>query len=82
MRLVPALASLPLEEMWWGFRPATPDECPILGASPYENLSLATGHYRNGILLSPITAKLIADLVVNQSTHPLLQAFHWSRFAP
>jgi glycine oxidase ThiO len=82
MRLFPALAALPLEEFWWGFRPATPDECPILGTSPYRNLSLATGHYRNGILLTPITAKFIADLVVHQTADPLLAAFHWSRFIP
>lgn len=82
LRLVPTLATLPLEEHWWGFRPATPDACPILGDSPYRNLSLATGHYRNGILLSPITAQLIAKQVVDQFTDPLLQPFHWSRFAP
>lgn len=82
LRLVPALATLPLEEQWWGFRPATPDAWPILGDSPYGNLSLATGHYRNGILLSPITARLIAQRIVDQVTDPLLQAFNWSRFAP
>lgn len=81
LRLMPTLATLPLEEQWWGFRPATPDTHPILGASPYRNLSLATGHYRNGILLSPVTAQLITKLVVDQFTDPLLQCFHWSRFA-
>ncbi|MGI8934050.1 MAG: glycine oxidase ThiO, partial [Phormidesmis sp.] len=50
--LYPELKNFPIEECWWGFRPATPDELPILGAGPCENLTLATGHYRNGILLA------------------------------
>ncbi|HIK16284.1 MAG TPA: glycine oxidase ThiO [Leptolyngbyaceae cyanobacterium M33_DOE_097] len=81
MRLVPALQDYSIQEFWWGFRPATPDELPILGASPYDNLTLATGHYRNGILLAPITAKLIADWVHENTVDPLLEYFHWSRFA-
>jgi thiazole synthase len=81
MRLFPRLQNLPLQELWWGFRPSTADELPILGASPYANLTLATGHYRNGILLTPITAALIADRILNQSNDPLLNAFHWSRFS-
>lgn len=80
MRLFPAIAQFPIQEFWWGFRPATPDESPILGASPYKNLTLATGHYRNGILLTPITAQLVANWIWHQDADPLLQAFHWSRF--
>ncbi|MGB3300584.1 MAG: glycine oxidase ThiO, partial [Phormidesmis sp.] len=57
VELYPALKDFPIEECWWGFRPATPDELPVLGAGPCENLTLATGHYRNGILLAPITAR-------------------------
>lgn len=79
-RLFPAIAHSILEEFWWGFRPATPDELPILGDSPYDNLILATGHYRNGILLSPITAKLIAQLILEQTADPLLEAFSYQRF--
>ena len=79
-RLYPALRSLPLQEVWWGFRPATPDELPLLGASPYSNLTLATGHYRNGILLAPVTAQLLADRILHQQSDLLLDAFHWSRF--
>jgi glycine oxidase ThiO len=77
--LYPPLRDWPIQDFWWGFRPTTPDEWPILGASPYRNLILATGHHRNGILLTPITARLIADLVVQQKTDPLLKCFHWSR---
>lgn len=80
IRLYPLLQNLPIQECWWGFRPATPDEHPILGASHCQNLTLATGHYRNGILLAPITAALIADLVWNQQSHSLLQDFSWERF--
>jgi glycine oxidase ThiO len=82
MRLFPPLQGFPLHETWWGFRPATPDELPILGASADRNLTLATGHYRNGILLTPITAKLIADLVWYQQSNNLLASFSWQRFDP
>jgi glycine oxidase ThiO len=81
VRLYPDLQHFPVGEFWWGFRPATADELPILGTSPYQNLTLATGHYRNGILLAPITGALIADFVLHQTADPLLEAFHWSRFS-
>jgi len=80
--LYPVLQDFPIQELWWGFRPATPDEWPILGPSPYQNLILATGHYRNGILLAPVTAALIADFVINPTADPLLGAFSWQRFHP
>lgn len=79
IHLYPQLQNYPIEEFWWGFRPSTPDELPILGASPYANLTLATGHHRNGILLAPATANLIAD-VINNQTSSLLEHFHYSRF--
>jgi thiazole synthase len=80
IRLYPQLQHYPIQEFWWGFRPATPDELPILGSSPCQNLTLATGHYRNGILLAPITAVLIADLISEQKSDPLLNHFNYSRF--
>ncbi len=80
IRLYPQLQHYPIHEFWWGFRPATPDELPILGSSPCKNLTLATGHYRNGILLAPITAALIADLIWEQKSDSLLDHFHYSRF--
>lgn len=79
-RLYPQLADYPIQEMWWGFRPTTSDELPILGESHCQNLTLATGHYRNGILLAPVTAVLITDLILSQKTDPLLTNFHYSRF--
>lgn len=78
--LYPAVADWQIEEFWWGFRPGTPDELPILGRSACENLFLATGHYRNGILLAPITARLIADLILEQKSDPLLAEFSYQRF--
>ncbi|MGB3495996.1 MAG: glycine oxidase ThiO [Elainellaceae cyanobacterium] len=80
LRLYPALSHYSIEEHWWGFRPATPDHSPILGASHCNNLTLATGHHRNGILLAPVTALLIADWVCSQASSDLLSAFSWSRF--
>ncbi|GFE67511.1 glycine oxidase ThiO [Chroococcus sp. FPU101] len=81
IQLYPPLKDWPLSETWWGFRPATPDELPILGISSCDNLILATGHYRNGILLSPVTASMIADLVLQNKTDPLLHQFHYDRFS-
>ena len=78
--LYPAAADWQIEELWWGFRPGTPDELPILGQSNCDNLFLATGHYRNGILLAPITASLIAELILEQKTDPLLAKFSNCRF--
>ena len=80
-KLYPAVADWQIEEFWWGFRPGTPDKLPILGTSPCDNFYLATGHYRNGILLAPITASLIADLILEQKSAPLLSHFSWQRFS-
>ncbi len=81
-RLVPAIAHWPIEEFWMGYRPVTPDDLPILGESHYKNLTYATGHGRNGILLTPITGELIADWIATQTYDPILEAFHWSRSMP
>ncbi|MBH8554670.1 glycine oxidase ThiO [Nostocaceae cyanobacterium CENA357] len=80
IRLYPQLQHYPIQELWWGFRPTTPDELPILGNSYCQNLTLATGHHRNGILLAPVTAALVADLIWEQKSDPLLSHFHYSRF--
>ncbi len=80
-KLYSAVADWQIEEFWWGFRPGTPDELPILGISPCDNLYLATGHYRNGILLAPVTALLMTDLILEQKSDPLLPHFSWQRFS-
>ena len=65
-RLMPGLGKLPMVTSWAGLRPATPDRLPYIGKAPVEGLLIATGHYRNGILLAPITAEIVADLLAGQ----------------
>jgi glycine oxidase len=64
IELCPPLAAAEIVETWSGLRPGTPDDLPILGPTDIEGLLIATGHYRNGILLTPVTAKLIRDWIV------------------
>ena len=79
--IAPGVASLPLVDSWAGLRPRSRDGLPILGFSPeIEGLCYATGHYRNGILLAPITGELIADAVLSRKVSPLLAAFSPWRF--
>jgi glycine oxidase len=88
--LVPALAGARVLETWAGLRPATADRLPLLGAHPTQARHfVAAGHYRNGILLAPATAQMMADLVLNQpddrqSGNPSLDlsAFSPARFLP
>ncbi len=61
--ILPALAKLSLVTSWAGLRPSTPDRLPYIGRTSMEGLVVATGHFRNGILLAPITAELVADLL-------------------
>lgn len=80
-RIMPIIADLPLVEMWAGFRPGTPDHLPILGPDPkVKGLIYATGHFRNGILLAPITAACVADLVSGTAPPVSLDAFGIERF--
>jgi glycine oxidase len=81
-RVVPAVEELTIDEMWVGHRPGSRDDAPILGAGPLQGLVYATGHHRNGILLTPITADAIARLVLDGVTDPVIQPFGIERFAP
>lgn len=64
VKVCPALADLAIERTWAGLRPVTPDTFPVLGASPRcPNLFVAGGYWRNGVLLAPKTAQLVADAV-------------------
>ncbi len=60
---VPSLRDFSITETWAGLRPGTPDGAPIVGPAALAGLLLATGHYRNGILLTPVTARSIADAI-------------------
>jgi glycine oxidase len=75
--LVPELARAEIIETWSGLRPGTPDQLPILGPTDREGLLLATGHYRGGILLAPVTAKLIAEWITDHRT-----SLNWEEFSP
>lgn len=79
--ILPAAARLAFEEAWAGLRPDTPDHLPILGATDLENFYVATGHFRNGILLAPITARLLADLILGRQPSLPLDPFSPLRFA-
>jgi glycine oxidase len=81
--LLPQLASARILESWAGLRPATADGLPLLGALPSRpNHFLATGHFRDGILLAPATAHLMAQLLSHQSPSLDLEPFSPSRAAP
>jgi glycine oxidase len=72
-------AKFAIKEMWTGLRPSTPDGLPVLGHAG-RGLIYATGHYRNGILLAPITASIVSALVMNQLSSIPLEPFSPSRF--
>ncbi len=80
--IAPDLANLKISEKWAGLRPRTTDGLPILGTLPqrFENFFLATAHYRNGILLAPLTAKILADKIADGVDSKYLEIFGISRF--
>ena len=79
--LVPALGGLPISRTWFGFRPWAPDSMPILGPWPgIEGLWVATAHFRNGILLAPITARVMTEWIVTGKTPLPLEDFLPNRF--
>jgi glycine oxidase len=80
VRLVPALKSARFVSAWSGLRPGTPDGLPVLGGSPVPGLFFATGHFRNGILLAPLTARLVADVLTGPAARDL-SAFAVTRFS-
>jgi glycine oxidase len=77
----PALAEAPVTASWSNFRPFTEDHLPVLGTTAVRGLVLATGHFRNGILLAPITAQAIADLIATGNAPVDLAPFAVDRFA-
>jgi glycine oxidase len=75
---IPALRDFTVSETWAGLRPATADDRPLLGATALDGYFLACGHYRNGILLAPVTARLLTGAMVENRSIP--SAFAVERF--
>jgi glycine oxidase len=79
--IAPSLDGAPLVDSWAGFRPRALDDLPVLGPhAEIEGLFYATGHFRNGILLAPITAKVIANSIIHDASSSFLEAFSPKRF--
>jgi glycine oxidase len=77
IELAPVLASARIEETWAGLRPDTPDHLPILGPTELEGLLIATGHFRSGVLLTPVTARLISEFIAGKAP-----SVDWEKFSP
>ncbi|MGA2810051.1 MAG: glycine oxidase ThiO [Candidatus Acidiferrum sp.] len=77
IEVVPGLAGAKIEEHWAGLRPDTPDHLPILGPTDLEGLLMATGHFRSGILLAPITAVAMREWITLERV-----SVDWGRFSP
>ena len=80
LELVPQLRDAKILEDWAGLRPGTPDALPILGATETPGYFVATGHFRDGILLAPITAQLMAAVIEGRTPEHDLSAFSPARF--
>lgn len=79
---LPELGSAPVIESWAGLRPGTPDDLPVIGPTAERNIFVASGLFRNGILLAPLTGKIMADMVTMRPPELDISAFSPSRFAP
>lgn len=79
--LVPALQGVPFLRAWTGVRPGTPDLLPIIDRLPgVENMWMAAGHFKNGVLLAPITAALLTEWLIDGKPSLDLNPFRWERF--
>jgi glycine oxidase len=82
IRLFPALSQARMLEDWAGLRPGSPDNLPILGATQTPGYFVATGHFRDGILLAPITAHVMAQVIAGANPEHDLSPFSPNRFSP
>lgn len=82
VELVPELRNAKILEDWAGLRPGTPDSLPILGATAIAGYYVATGHFRDGILLAPVTARVMAQIIDGKTPEHNLDAFSPARFSP
>lgn len=79
--LIPELAEAPVVESWAGLRPGSPDDLPIMGETENRGVMISSGHFRNGILLAPAAAKVMADLIMGRTPKIDVSAFSPTRFA-
>jgi glycine oxidase len=79
--VLPELSEAVLEEVSTGLRPGSPDNAPVIGPAGVDGLIHASGHYRNGILLTPVTADGVAELITDGSLPDALVPFAPNRFA-
>ncbi len=80
-RAVPTIEELPIAETWVGFRPGSRDDAPMLGPSGIDGLVIATGHHRNGILLTPVSAAVISQYILSGHLPEMARPFDPQRFA-
>lgn len=81
LEIAPSLVNLEIQDAWAGLRPFAPDGLPVLGTFPeIENLLIATAHFRNGILLAPLTAKILAEKIADGTDSIYLDVFGSKRF--
>jgi glycine oxidase len=81
IRILPVAKNFRFRRAWAGLRPDTKDHLPVLGFGALRNLVFATGHFRNGILLAPITAKVVAELVLTGAPSHSLELYSPGRFS-
>jgi len=79
-RGVPAIEELPIAETWVGFRPGSRDDAPMLGPSGIDRLVVATGHHRNGILLTPVSAAVVRTYILSGRLPEIARPFSPERF--
>jgi glycine oxidase len=78
--LVPGITELEVVETTAGSRPSTPDNAPLLGRTALDGLTVATGHFRNGVLLAPITADVMAKVILGGESPEMIEPFRPTRF--
>lgn len=78
--VLPGIDELPIDEMWVGFRPTSRDDAPILGPTELDGLVVATGHHRNGILLTPLTANAVSHYILTRELSDEIKPFGPDRF--
>ena len=80
-RAIPSIEELPIAETWVGFRPGSRDDAPMLGPSGIDRLVIATGHHRNGILLTPVSAAVVSAYILGGRLPEIARPFSPERFA-